>query len=193
MDFTIYHAHPITGEYIGAGQADIDPLDHDNLLIPAHAYSDAPPEADAGFAVIRNGDKWELVKDLRGPVYSTASGAEFEYAELGELPEGYTHLPCPGPDYAWTGTDWALDEALQHERLSLAEREWRNVQVEGLKWLRERHRDEQDLQRETTLSGEQFGELLDYLQALRDWPQSEQFPVLEHRPITPTWIADQTQ
>ena len=32
-----------------------------------------------------------------------------------------------------------------------------------------------------------------YLQDLRDWPQSDQFPVVEHRPVAPSWIADQSQ
>jgi hypothetical protein len=59
-------------------------------------------------------------------------------------------------------------------------------------WLRERHRDEQDLQRSTTLSDERFAELLTYLQSLRDWPQSEQFPEIEHRPVAPPWIVEQS-
>lgn len=71
------------------------------------------------------------------------------------------------------------------------ERVWRDQEVARTAWLRERHRDEQDLQRETTLSAGQFGELLGYLQDLRDWPQSARFPVLEHRPIAPVWVADQ--
>ncbi|MBC2383542.1 hypothetical protein HF209_21590 [Pseudomonas sp. WS 5096] len=60
-------------------------------------------------------------------------------------------------------------------------------------WLRERHRDQLDTPVETTLSGEQFTGLLLYMQALRDWPQSEQFPDSEHRPQAPAWIADQTE
>ncbi|WP_312392015.1 phage tail assembly chaperone [Pseudomonas sp.] len=82
---------------------------------------------------------------------------------------------------------------LTREEEAARERAWRDQEVSRTAWLRERHRDEQDLQRETTLDGEQFGELLSYLQELRDWPQSAQFPVLEHRPVTPPWIADQTQ
>lgn len=73
------------------------------------------------------------------------------------------------------------------------ERAWRDGELAARQWLRDRHRDEQDLQRETTLSAEQFAELLGYLQDLRDWPQSEHFPVIEHRPVAPAWIADQTQ
>lgn len=83
--------------------------------------------------------------------------------------------------------------AATDDELADKERLWRDAQVKAVQWLRERHRDEQDLQRETTLSADQFTELLGYLQDLRDWPQSEHFPALEHRPVAPPWIAEQSQ
>ncbi|VVN31469.1 hypothetical protein PS663_04876 [Pseudomonas fluorescens] len=60
-------------------------------------------------------------------------------------------------------------------------------------WLRERHRDQQEIGADATLESEQFKELLVYTQALRDWPQSPNFPNIEYRPVTPTWIGDHTQ
>lgn len=86
-----------------------------------------------------------------------------------------------------------LNPARTREQIEAAERLWRDAAVNDVLWLRERHRDEQDLQRSTTLTGERFTELLAYLQALRDWPQSEQFPEAEHRPVAPPWITEQTQ
>lgn len=74
-----------------------------------------------------------------------------------------------------------------------AERQWRDNELAARQWLRERHRDELDLGRPTTLSNEQFSELLDYLQKLRDWPQAEAFPDLQYRPQTPNWIDLYTQ
>lgn len=79
------------------------------------------------------------------------------------------------------------------EQLEAAEREWRDASVNAVLWLRERHRDEQDLPRSTTLTPAQFAELLNYLQALRDWPQSAAFPAIKHRPVAPLWIAEQTR
>ncbi|QWA30506.1 phage tail assembly chaperone [Pseudomonas sp. RC3H12] len=83
--------------------------------------------------------------------------------------------------------------SLSREQIAAAERAWRDAAVTAVLWLRERHRDEQDLQRSTTLSDERFAELLTYLQSLRDWPQSAQFPEIEHRPVAPPWITEQTQ
>ncbi|MDF3135327.1 phage tail assembly chaperone [Pseudomonas extremaustralis] len=74
-----------------------------------------------------------------------------------------------------------------------AERSWRDGELASLMWLRERHRDQLEIGRETTLSAEQFTELLEYMQDLRDWPQSPDFPDIEQRPVPPAWIAEQTQ
>ncbi|MCF4998790.1 phage tail protein [Pseudomonas syringae] len=73
------------------------------------------------------------------------------------------------------------------------EREWRNVELSSVMWLRERHRDQVEMSEQTTLTAEQFAELLAYIQALRDWPQSPAFPDSEQRPAAPDWIAYQTQ
>ncbi|SFU55571.1 phage tail assembly chaperone [Pseudomonas sp. OV546] len=73
------------------------------------------------------------------------------------------------------------------------EREWRGAELAAVIWLRERHRDEQELGGETTLSAEQFAELLAYMQSLRNWPQSPDFPDSRHRPIAPPWIAEQSE
>lgn len=71
----------------------------------------------------------------------------------------------------------------------VVERDWRDSELERSRWLRERHRDEQELQVETTLSSENFSELLAWFQALRDWPQSSAFPSSEQRPQRPAWLA----
>lgn len=82
---------------------------------------------------------------------------------------------------------------LTAEDLAANERAWRDAEVSSTEWLVTRHRDEQDMQLATTLTAEQFAELLVYRQALRDWPQSEAFPDTAQRPVAPPWIAEQTQ
>ncbi|WOE80794.1 phage tail assembly chaperone [Pseudomonas protegens] len=79
------------------------------------------------------------------------------------------------------------------ERLHDNERAWRDMALAIASGIRDRHRDELELERPTTLTRGQFKELLVYVQALRDWPQSLDFPELEHRPVAPPWIAEQTQ
>ncbi|WP_246882696.1 phage tail assembly chaperone [Pseudomonas sp. MWU349] len=193
IDRTIYHAHPETGEFLGEGEARLDPIEDSFLLIPAHATQAKPPAASGHQAAVLQAGEWLLKPDYRGLVYSTADGSAVQHFDLGDLPEGFTHLVPPGEDFAWSDKGWVLDEEARSIRLADAERVWRNGEVDNVKWLRERHRDEQDLQKTTTLSDAQFTELLSYLQALRDWPQSDVFPDVAERPAAPPWIADQTQ
>jgi len=79
------------------------------------------------------------------------------------------------------------------EALADAERQWRDGELVAVMWLRDRHRDQLEIGAPPTLSVDQFMELLVYMQALRDWPQSPDFPDREHRPTAPDWIADQVQ
>jgi hypothetical protein len=79
---------------------------------------------------------------------------------------------------------------LTAETLSVRERSWRDAEIERVKWLRERHRDQLDIGEQTTLTPEQFSDLLMYIQALRDWPTSPLFPDEAGRPTAPDWIAD---
>ncbi len=82
--------------------------------------------------------------------------------------------------------------ALPLDEQEAKERAWRDSTLANAQWLRDRHRDELELGLPPTLAEGRFAELLAYLQALRDWPQSEHFPVIEHRPVAPPWIADQS-
>ncbi|WLH11671.1 phage tail assembly chaperone [Pseudomonas hefeiensis] len=115
-------------------------------------------------------------------------------------PEGRYH-----PDLKWRScavqvqTGWLFENEVFVEKVAVleeriaTERLWRDGELTARQWLRDRHRDEQDLGRTTTLNNEQFVDLLDYLQKLRDWPQSELFPDTGLRPIPPSWIDLQLQ
>ena len=191
----VYQAHPVTGEYIGPSQADPDPLEEGNWLIPAIAFAEVPPGPTPGFAIAHvpgSEQVWSLVPDHRGIVYQMDTGQAKQWQALGALPETVTSIPYPGAGYCWDGSGWALDENLHEAGLIAAERLWRDTEIEAVKWLRERHRDQQEIGVTPTLSAIQFHELLVYVQALRDWPQAYTFPKLADRPIAPGWISDQS-
>lgn len=82
---------------------------------------------------------------------------------------------------------------LTPEEREKQERSWRDEQIDSVLWLRERHRDQIDLNQTPSLTTEQFSELLIYIRNLRDWPQSADFPSAEARPVVPSWIAQQPQ
>ena len=79
------------------------------------------------------------------------------------------------------------------EELATVERAWRDGELAATDRVITRHRDESDMGRATTLVNEQFAELLSYRQALRDWPQGAEFPLVDHRPVAPPWLAEQEQ
>lgn len=75
------------------------------------------------------------------------------------------------------------------QRRAVAERSWRDTELNATQWPVARHRDELDAGTATTLSADQFVELLAYRQALRDWPAAAAFPESTSRPVAPTWLA----
>lgn len=92
-----------------------------------------------------------------------------------------------------SGLPYLVDAPDVQRDLAALEREWRDAELASVMWLRERHRDQQEIGGNTTLSDEQFKDLLVFMQTLRDWPQASEFPDVEKRPIRPSWIADQTE
>lgn len=97
----------------------------------------------------------------------------------------------PGFAEEWLDDDDPALSYVSPAQIAAVERYWRDSQLSSVMWLRERHRDQQDLGGSTTLTAEQFQELLVFMQALRDWPQSDLFPDVEKRPVAPLWIAEQ--
>lgn len=79
------------------------------------------------------------------------------------------------------------------EVLAAAERAWRDAQLALTDPLVSRHRDEVEEGGSTSITPEQYAELQGYRRLLRDWPQGEQFPLIDHRPIAPPWMTGQLQ
>ena len=137
----IYHYHPETGELLGTGGADENPLDAENPLVPAFATPTAPPAPGHGeVAVYRDADhrapfnwpegSWASVPDFREvPLFNTSDGSLYTLGEqfdgLGHLPPAVTALPRPSAAHVWGGQSWQLDEGLaasQHRSAALSER-----------------------------------------------------------------------
>lgn len=79
------------------------------------------------------------------------------------------------------------------EVLAAAERVWRDRQLASTDPLVSRHRDEIEEGGLTSITPGQYAELQGYRRLLRDWPQGEQFPLIDHRPIAPPWLIEQIQ
>jgi hypothetical protein len=84
----------------------------------------------------------------------------------------------------------ALKALVEPVDAEVAERTWRDLELSKWVAVRDRHRDELELAIATTLTAVQFAELLAYIQLLRDWPQSGEFPAIGHRPVAPSWLVE---
>lgn len=73
------------------------------------------------------------------------------------------------------------------------ERAWRDGQLAATDGIVSRHRDELEEGLETTLTPTQYTELQAYRRALRNWPETGEFPLIEHRPLAPLWLSEPLQ
>ncbi|MCL5229075.1 tail fiber assembly protein [Pseudomonas nunensis] len=77
--------------------------------------------------------------------------------------------------------------------VAFVERIWRDGQLAGTDNVVARHRDEAEEGSPTTLTKSQYIELQAYRRLLRNWPESGEFPLLQHRPPAPEWLSTLTQ
>jgi hypothetical protein len=109
----LYDIAPDSGEYIGTSEARESPLEPGVYLLPAHAVTTAPPDAQPGHVRCWNGTAWAQVEDHRGEtVYAKATGRASVIAAPGPLPADVT-TTAPGEHQVWdaTGNAWVTDAA----------------------------------------------------------------------------------
>jgi len=80
---------------------------------------------------------------------------------------------------------------LTPEEVAAIERNWRDAKLAATDGDVTRHRDEVEEGLATTLTAEQYRDLQAYRRRLREWPESGEFPLVDHRPIAPPWLAEQ--
>lgn len=78
------------------------------------------PLPETGHRWVIAGGRVQQVADHRGKVYRTDNGAEQQYAELGQLPEGLTKTPRPSPSYCWHNGTWVKDLSHAYQEKVLA-------------------------------------------------------------------------
>ena len=84
MTKNVYHFDPITSEYLGSGEAEADPLNAGQFLLPAHASFEAPPPVTSGQAAVRSDTGWAVKSDRRGEQYWLADGSRHTIEKIGE-------------------------------------------------------------------------------------------------------------
>lgn len=123
----IFHFHHATGEFLGNGSADENPLDPETPLVPANATPVAPMAISVGSVALylcSDGTvpsnwvdgQWQLQPDYRNvPLFSIRDGSPYRvgdvYSGIGPIPPGVTLEERPSLAHFWGGSTWELDAA----------------------------------------------------------------------------------
>jgi len=81
-----YRVNPRTGEYIGTGYADPDPMRPGSYLVPAFATTDQPPQPGKNEAAVLSDGRWALVPDYRDTEFWIADRSRHIIDALGVEP-----------------------------------------------------------------------------------------------------------
>ncbi|ACR69446.1 phage tail protein [Edwardsiella ictaluri] len=114
---TVYHTDEATGEYTGASYEFI----LEDTGLPANAYTDAPTEPAAGYAIVRSPDRktWQHVPDHRGEtVFDTRTGKPVTVSMPGNYPQYTTPLQPDTPYDVWNGEKWVTDTRQQQQHIT---------------------------------------------------------------------------
>ena len=113
----IYNYDAETGEYLGACEARIDPLEsknagHDVYLCPANATFDAPPACGSQEAAVYDAaaGAWRIVPDLRGTLYYLDDGSTGRIAAIDQtIPPDASPDPRPSDCHVLVAGNWEID------------------------------------------------------------------------------------
>ncbi len=85
----VYSYDPETFEYQGETTAQINPMDTEEFLMPAHTVEDQPPAAEENQIAIYEG-QWKIKPDFRTQTIWQDYETSKEVDEIGDIPEGWS-------------------------------------------------------------------------------------------------------
>lgn len=206
----IYHAHPQTGVYLGSSAAAPDPQEHElarsAVFEPLAADAQAVLQAAMSEAVqIADAELAAQAVEAAGFAFDAAMVAAAAARDAVEPPlwlipaHAYEDAPpafgfdevAVRRNGAWVveAIPAPIEEAPAEEDLAQVARSRRTSLINQIRWMIDRHRDEEALQRPTTLTSAEYMGLLAYVQDLRDVPEQAGFPTLITWPQIPPGIV----
>lgn len=119
----IYNYNPITFEYTGSQNADLDPQETKEqgknvYLLPANATFIKPPASEPFKARVFKEGVWSYEKDFRKRFYKVDSSLNVtEITELGDIPDGYILVTeIVGDDIKANPEKYIIDDGIVREK-----------------------------------------------------------------------------
>lgn len=119
----IYNYNPITFEYTGSQNADLDPQETKEqgknvYLLPANATFIKPPASEPMKARVFKEGSWSYEKDFRKGFYKVDSNLDVtDITELGDVPEGYILVTkVIGDDIKANPDKYIIDDGIVREK-----------------------------------------------------------------------------
>ena len=193
----VYQYDANTKEFINTVFAQESPLEPGVWLIPPNTTEIKPPEVEQYQKQVFNteANQWEIKPDYRNAkVYSTVPeniGQEIKL-DLGQELVNATLIKPPKitkyyEELKWENNNWVIYN--NPEKAMELLRQTRNNLLSETDWYILRHQDEIARGVQTTLTAEQYQELLNYRQALRDLLQNPNLDVFNPQfPQKPIWM-----
>lgn len=164
------------GHFIGYVERQKDPLTG-NWLLPGGSIEIPPPEIPENHLAKWDGVSWSIVEDKTKKKFyhkKTREEKTFDFEE--EITEEYTELP-PIEDEKFQIFDgeWKVDLENKISHLKKTKRSQRDNKIFSVAWMLDRHKQEELLGLETSLSNSKYTELLRYIQSLRDFTKQDEW------------------
>lgn len=188
----IYHYHPVLftpvrSEDISDDAGDDIPGDSTAVAWPEYGALEVPV-----FSPLTN--TWVVLPDYRkATLYSTQTGALVEVGDfdIGRTLEDMsaTTLPRPTEWHHWRGGAWVDDEQQRITDATTNVRATRDEQLRLALDVIDRHRNQKEISRPTTITDAEYVATLGYVEDLRNLPEQSGFPLDVSWPEVPSPLA----
>ena len=118
QSLTVYNFRDDTGEFIGQGDAYIQPF----TGLPANCTLESPPIIKDGHVAVFDeiNQQWIELEDHRGKAaYDISTGREIYISDVGPVADNVTLIAPPDDYMKWNGTAWEKDEERQRNAIVL--------------------------------------------------------------------------
>lgn len=189
----IYHYHPVL--FVPVRSEDISGDAGDN--IPTYSTTVAWPECGALEVPVFSPSTtaWIVQPDYRkATLYSTQTGALVEVGDfdIGQTPEdlGATTLARPTEWHRWQGGAWVDDDQQRNADTTTNVRAMRDERLRLALDVIDRHRNQKEINRPTTITDAEYVVILGYVEDLRNLPEQSGFPLEIVWPLTPPALTN---